>query len=78
MRRAPAVGAPELLSARSASALAASTVELEHPTRGDVRVEAKAVGDRRRNEDRGGRGERQLRRFERHVAAAALDQQNLK
>ena len=52
--------------------------EADHPAVGDVRLEAKAVRDRRRNENRGRRGKRQLRRIERHLAAAALDQQDLK
>ena len=52
--------------------------EGQHPAFGDVRLETEAMGDRRRNENGGGRGERQPRRFKRHFAAAALDQKNLK
>ena len=40
--------------------------------------EAKTVRHCRRNEDRGRRGERQLRRLVDHFAAAALDQKDLK
>ena len=38
--------------------------EAQHPTLGDVGIEAETVGNRRRNEDGGGRCDRQLRGFE--------------
>ena len=48
------------------------------PAIGGARLETEAVRDRRRHQDGGRRGERQLRRFVGHLAAAALDQENLK
>ena len=52
--------------------------EAQDPPVGDVGLEAKAVGDRRGDEDRDWRGECKRSRFKCHRAAAALDQQDLK
>ena len=48
------------------------------PAFGRTRLETEAVRHRGRHQDGGRRRERQLRRFVGHLAAAALDQENLK
>ena len=50
----------------------------EHPAVGDIRLEAETMGDGRRHQNRRRRRERQPRHIERHLAAAAFDQQDLK
>ena len=64
--------------ARSAREAGGILGEAQHPAPGGVGLKAKSVRHGGRNEDRGRRRERQPRRFERHLAAALLDQQDLK
>src|ERR1700691_2685020 len=52
--------------------------EAHHPAVGCFRLEAKSMRGRGGNENGSGRGTRQLRQVERHLAAAAFDQQDLK
>ena len=51
--------------------------EAYHPAVGHLGMEAEAVRRGRRHQDGGRRGERQARRLEGHLAAAALNQKNL-
>ena len=51
--------------------------EAHHPPVRYLRAESEAVGDGRRHQDRRGRLERQNRRLVHHLAAAALDHQDL-